>query len=168
MPSARRPLRDVVGSPEVLDELLERALDEAGGLRLTGEGSMLGDLVKAVLERALEAEMTVYLRYERSERGGAGAAAGAAEPGGDVLAGPGTQAGLAGLTGQPPKDRATSAGLRFSTITACRRPCNVIAHTAVTTSRAFDIPVRLADPPGTDEATPASVLDVMRHPSSVS
>jgi SAM-dependent methyltransferase len=32
-------------------------------LWLTGEGSMLGDLVKAVLERALEAELTTHLGY---------------------------------------------------------------------------------------------------------
>ncbi|MCP2353590.1 hypothetical protein HD597_000610 [Nonomuraea thailandensis] len=37
------------------DLLLERSCDSAGGLRLTGEDSMLGELVKAVLERALEA-----------------------------------------------------------------------------------------------------------------
>ena len=45
----------------LLDALLERSRDEAGGLRLTGEGSMLGELVKAVLERALEAELTAHL-----------------------------------------------------------------------------------------------------------
>jgi putative transposase len=43
------------------DALLERSRDEAGGLRLTGEGSMLGELVKAVLERALDAELTAHL-----------------------------------------------------------------------------------------------------------
>jgi hypothetical protein len=31
---------------------------QAGGLRLTGEGALLGELVKAVLERALAAELT--------------------------------------------------------------------------------------------------------------
>ncbi|MEU4235676.1 IS256 family transposase [Nonomuraea sp. NPDC026600] len=53
-----------------LDELLARSRDEAGGLRLTGEGSMLGDLVKAVLERALEAELTAHLGYTRHATGG--------------------------------------------------------------------------------------------------
>ncbi|WSA29589.1 IS256 family transposase [Streptosporangium sp. NBC_01810] len=48
-----------------MDELLARSRDEAGGLRLTGENSMLGDLVKAVLERALEAELTAHLGYTR-------------------------------------------------------------------------------------------------------
>jgi putative transposase len=57
----------------VLDVLLAQSRDAAGGLRLTGEGSMLGELVKAVLERALEAELTAHLGYARHERaGGAG------------------------------------------------------------------------------------------------
>ena len=55
----------------LLDALLERSRDQAGGLRLTGEGSMLGELVKVVLERALEAELTAHLGYGKSERGGA-------------------------------------------------------------------------------------------------
>jgi transposase-like protein len=57
----------------LLDALLERSRDSAGGLRLTGEGSMLGELVRAVLERALESELTAHLGYEKSERGGGGA-----------------------------------------------------------------------------------------------
>ena len=56
----------------LLDELLARSRDEAGGLRLTGEGSMLGELIRAVLERALEAELTAHLGYAKDERGGAG------------------------------------------------------------------------------------------------
>jgi transposase-like protein len=56
----------------LLDALLERSRDEAGGLRLTGEDSMLGELVKAVLERALEAELTAHLGYERGDRAGRG------------------------------------------------------------------------------------------------
>jgi len=60
----RRPLRELVDD-RLLDELLARSRDEAGGLRLTGEGSMLGELVKAVLERALEAELTAHLGYTR-------------------------------------------------------------------------------------------------------
>jgi putative transposase len=58
----RRPIRELIDDRQ-LDELLARSRDEAGGLRLTGEGSMLGDLVKAVLERALEAELTAHLGY---------------------------------------------------------------------------------------------------------
>jgi hypothetical protein len=55
--AARVPLRELMDD-RLLDALLERSRDRAGRLRLTGEGSMLGDLVKAVLERALEAELT--------------------------------------------------------------------------------------------------------------
>ena len=71
-PSAGReaaPLRELMDD-RLLDALLERSRDEAGGLRLTGEGSMLGELVKAVLERALEAELTAHLGYERRDRAG--------------------------------------------------------------------------------------------------
>jgi putative transposase len=71
-PSAGREavsLRELMDD-RLLDALLERSRDEAGGLRLTGEGSMLGELVKAVLERALEAELTAHLGYDRHERAG--------------------------------------------------------------------------------------------------
>ncbi|MCP2337308.1 transposase-like protein [Actinomadura rupiterrae] len=70
----RRPIRELMGD-QLLDELLVRSRDEAGGLRLTGEGSMLGELVRAVLERALEAELTAHLGYGRHMQG-AGAVAG--------------------------------------------------------------------------------------------
>ena len=68
---ARVPLRQLMDD-RLLDALLERSRDEAGGLRLTGEGSMLGELVKAVLERALEGELTAHLGYERNDRAGRG------------------------------------------------------------------------------------------------
>jgi len=71
-PSARPvPLRELMDD-RLLDALLERSRDAAGGLRLTGEGSMLGELVKAVLERALEAELTAHLGYERHDPAGRG------------------------------------------------------------------------------------------------
>ena len=70
-PAARVPLRQLMDD-RLLDALLDRSRDEAGGLRLTGEGSMLGELVKAVLERALEAELTAHLGYEPGERAGRG------------------------------------------------------------------------------------------------
>jgi transposase-like protein len=60
----KRPLR------ELMDELLERSGDEAGGLRLTGEDSVLGDLVKALLERALAAELSAHLGYGKHEAAG--------------------------------------------------------------------------------------------------
>ena len=68
---ARVPLRELMDD-RLLDALLERSRDQAGGLRLTGEGSMPGELVRAVLERALEAELTAHLGYERNDRAGRG------------------------------------------------------------------------------------------------
>jgi putative transposase len=67
--AAAVPLRDLIGD-RLLDALAERSRDQAGGLRLTGEGSMLGELVKAVLERALDAELTAHLGYDRHETAG--------------------------------------------------------------------------------------------------
>ena len=49
--AARVPLRQLMDD-RLLDALLDRSRDQAGGLRLTGEGSMLGELVKAVPARA--------------------------------------------------------------------------------------------------------------------
>jgi putative transposase len=65
----RVPLRELMDD-RLLDALLERSRDAAGGLRLTGEGSMLGELVKAVLERALEAELTAHLGYGKHDPAG--------------------------------------------------------------------------------------------------
>ena len=70
-PAARVPLRQLMDD-RLLDALADRSRDESGRLRLTGEGSMLGELVKAVLERALEAELTAHLGYERGDRAGRG------------------------------------------------------------------------------------------------
>lgn len=67
----RAPLRELMDD-RLLDALLERSRDEAGGLRLTGEGSMLGELVAAVLERALAAELTAHLGYDKNDRAGHG------------------------------------------------------------------------------------------------
>src|SRR5215475_5760238 len=67
--AAAQPLRDLIDD-RLLDALVERSRDGAGGLRLTGEGSMLGELVKAVLERALAAERTAHLGYEKHETAG--------------------------------------------------------------------------------------------------
>jgi len=65
------PLRELVDD-RLLDELLERSKDEAGGLRLTGAGSMLGEMVAAVLERALQAELAAHLGYGRHDAAGNG------------------------------------------------------------------------------------------------
>ena len=68
-PAGQARVRDLLGD-EVLDALLERSKDENGGLRLTGEGSMLADLVKAVLERALEGEISAHLGYGKHDPAG--------------------------------------------------------------------------------------------------
>jgi putative transposase len=68
-PGREVTVRELVGD-RALDLLLARSKDEAGQLRLTGGGSMPGELVRAVLERALEAEMAAHLGYEPHERAG--------------------------------------------------------------------------------------------------
>jgi putative transposase len=52
----------------VLRELTERA--RAGGLRLTGEGGLLGRLTKMVIEGALEGELDDHLGYEKDDPAG--------------------------------------------------------------------------------------------------
>jgi putative transposase len=52
-------------SEEFLDQLMAR-VDE-GDLALTGEGGFLPELVKAVLERGLEAELSDHIGYERGD-----------------------------------------------------------------------------------------------------
>jgi putative transposase len=69
--AARVPLRELMDD-RLLDALLERSKDAAGGLRLTGAGSMLGELVAAVLERALQGELAAHLGYGRHETEGRG------------------------------------------------------------------------------------------------
>jgi len=46
---------------ELLRELTERA--RAGGLKLTGEGGLLGNLTRMVVEGALEGELDDHLGY---------------------------------------------------------------------------------------------------------
>jgi putative transposase len=96
----RRPLRELMDD-RLLDALIERSRDQAGGLRLTGEGSLLGELVKVVLERALEAELTAHLGYGRSERGGG--AGGNARNGSIYKT---VQTGVGPVPLQVPRDRA--------------------------------------------------------------
>jgi putative transposase len=68
-PPGGMPVRELLGD-DVLDALLERSRDADGGLRLTGEGSMLGELIKAVLERALEGELSAHLGYGKHDPAG--------------------------------------------------------------------------------------------------
>jgi hypothetical protein len=51
-----------------LDALLERSRDSAGAQRLTAKGSMVGELVRAVPERALESELTARLAFGKDGR----------------------------------------------------------------------------------------------------
>ena len=55
---------------ETLDALLERAHGE--GVELLGPDGLLGQLTKAVLERALREELTCHLGYEKGDPAGAG------------------------------------------------------------------------------------------------
>ncbi len=64
-PVSGRQLREQLADDAWLDELIDRA--EQGGVQLTGEGGFLPELVKAVLERGLDAELTGHLGYERGD-----------------------------------------------------------------------------------------------------
>ncbi|MFJ7593420.1 IS256 family transposase [Streptomyces sp. NPDC097617] len=63
-----------VASDKTVDEVVERLLDkaDASGAALLGEGGLLTEITKAVLERALEAEMSEHLGYERGDSAGHG------------------------------------------------------------------------------------------------
>lgn len=68
--SSAESLEDLLQGPW-LDAVLAR-VDERG-LRLTGEGGFLPRLVKAVLERGLQAELADHLGYEKGDPAGRGA-----------------------------------------------------------------------------------------------
>lgn len=53
---------------QFLNELVARA--QAEGLRLTGEGGLLQQLTKRLLESALEGEMSDHLGYDRHDSAG--------------------------------------------------------------------------------------------------
>src|SRR3954470_9484960 len=67
--SARQTINDMLDAG-LLDELMDRV--DAGELTLTGEGGFLPEMVKAVLERSLQAELTEHLGYERGDPAGRG------------------------------------------------------------------------------------------------
>jgi putative transposase len=52
------------------DEVIDGLLAEGGpdGVRLTGDGGFLPQLVKAVLERGLAVELTDHLGYDKGVR----------------------------------------------------------------------------------------------------
>jgi putative transposase len=55
---------------ELVDGLMAKV--QADGLELLGEGGVLAELTKVILERALSEELTDHLGYERGDRGGWG------------------------------------------------------------------------------------------------
>src|SRR5215217_4379427 len=67
--SARETINEMLEAG-LLDEVMDRV--DAGGLMLTGEGGLLPELVKAVLERGLAAELTGHLGYEKGDPAGRG------------------------------------------------------------------------------------------------
>jgi len=67
---AARTLRRELFSDELLDQLMSRV--DADGVALTGAGGFLPELVKAVLERGMDAELTDHLGYERGDPAGRG------------------------------------------------------------------------------------------------
>src|SRR5690349_22771664 len=66
---ARQAINEMVDAG-LLDQLMSRV--DAGGVALTGEGGLLPELVKAVLERGLAAELTGHLGYEKGDPAGRG------------------------------------------------------------------------------------------------
>lgn len=54
----------------LFDDLMQRI--DAGSLQLTGEGGFLPEMVKAVLERGLQAELSEHLGYEKGDPAGRG------------------------------------------------------------------------------------------------
>ncbi len=73
-PAAPQTAREAV-TEMVQAGLFDHVFDsiDTGSLRLTGEGGFLPEMVKAVLERGLKAELTDHLGYQHGERTGGGA-----------------------------------------------------------------------------------------------
>ncbi|MFV2104867.1 transposase, partial [Micromonospora sp. LOL_024] len=67
--AARKAVADLVDE-QAMDAVLAQI--KGDGLRLTGPGGFLSELVKAVLERGLRAELTEHLGYRAHDPGGKG------------------------------------------------------------------------------------------------
>ena len=67
--AAREAVNDLIEAG-LLDQMMERV--GAGELALTGAGGFLPEMVKAVLERGLAAELTGHLGYEKGDPAGRG------------------------------------------------------------------------------------------------
>jgi putative transposase len=67
--SARDAVNDLIEAG-LLDQLMERV--DGDGLQLTGAGGFLPEMIKAVLERGLQAELSDHLGYEKGDPAGRG------------------------------------------------------------------------------------------------
>ena len=67
--SARQVINEMLDAG-LLDEVMDRV--DSGGLTLTGAGGFLPEMIKAVLERGLQSELTGHLGYEKGDWGGRG------------------------------------------------------------------------------------------------
>ena len=67
--SARQAINEMLDAG-LLDALMDRV--DAGELTLTGQGGFLPEMVKAVLERGLAAELSEHLGYEKGDPAGRG------------------------------------------------------------------------------------------------
>ena len=69
-----RPRRDAAEPRLVDEELADRLLAQAAeqGVELLGEGGLLKQMTKAILERSLQVELTDHLGHEHGEPAGAG------------------------------------------------------------------------------------------------
>lgn len=67
---AKRKQRDSAVDAELVGQLVAQARE--GGLQLTGEGGLLAQLTKLVVESALEGEITDHLGYESGDPAGRG------------------------------------------------------------------------------------------------
>jgi putative transposase len=65
-PASARDVVNEMAEAGLFDDLMARV--DQGDLALTGEGGFLPEMVKAVLERGLQAELTAHLGYEKHER----------------------------------------------------------------------------------------------------
>ena len=68
--SGARRLRRELFSDEFVDRLVASAGER--GVALTGRGGFLPEMIKSVLERGMDAELTSHLGYERGDRVGHG------------------------------------------------------------------------------------------------
>jgi len=69
-PKTARSVVNEMVEAGLFDDLMERVDD--GGLRLTGEGGFLPEMIKAVLERGLQAELSDHLGYAKGDPAGRG------------------------------------------------------------------------------------------------